>query len=198
MRIDDYPSNSKTKKKVDKVIDETVELKKKSEKDRIKDKIIVEEIPKIKNHIIYDILIPNVKRILSDSFNTILFGNSGDANRISGRRNNERVSYRKYYDEPNNTPNNAQTTMRYQYEYEDIIFPSRTSAYRVLDSMKDIITEYGSVSISDMYDLSGMSCPHTYANYGWILNTRHDLESARVVPTGDGYMIKLSSPVQLD
>lgn len=201
MEIKDYPSGSKSakkKKEIAPVVHGGVEVKKKSEVSKIKDKVVHEDLPKVKDHILFDILIPNIKRILADSFNTILFGESGYRSR-DNRRSTEKVSYRKYYDEPRERE--RATTIRrgstaFQYDY--IVFDNRAEAYSVLDGMRQTIERYGEVSISDMYDLSGISCPYSYADYGWIINTRNDLTDARVIPDGSGYSLRLSPPVQLD
>lgn len=201
MEIKDYPGNSKStttkqKKDIKPVIEGGVEVKKKSEIAKMKDKVIQEDLPKVKNHIIFDIIIPKFKQILADSFNTLLFGeSSGDRER--SRRPAERVSYRRYYDEPRTRERPTTSTNRYS-DYDDIIFDSRTEAFRVLETMKDIMKEYGEVSISDMYDLVSITCPHTYTRFGWVINTPSDLSDARVVPDGSGYVIKLPRPMQID
>ena len=38
--------------------------------------------------------------------------------------------------------------------YDDILFDTRGDAEAVLDAMNDIISQYGTVSVSDFYDLA--------------------------------------------
>lgn len=201
MEIKDYPGNSKStakpKKEIKPVVEGNVGVKKKSEIAKMKDKVIQEDLPKVKNHIIFDIMIPKLKQILADSFNTLLFG-EGSIDRERDRVGKPRVSYRKYYDEPRTRERPTTATTNRYGDYDDIWFETRTEAFRVLETMKDIMREYGEVSISDMYDLAGITCPHTYTRFGWVINTPSDLSDARVVPDGPSYVIKLPRPMQID
>lgn len=69
----------------------------------------------------------------------------------------------------------------------DIIFDTHSDADSVLNTMVELISAYGSASISDLYDLSSIVCP-TYSayKYGWT-----DLDLARVIRVRDGYLLKL-------
>jgi hypothetical protein len=54
-------------------------------------------------------------------------------------------------------------------------------------SMKEIIVNYGCVSIADYYDLAGLpSNVYTNTKYGWL-----DLKDAKVIDSMDGYKISL-------
>ena len=53
--------------------------------------------------------------------------------------------------------------------------------------MDDILDQYGTVSVSDLYELADVACPHYTANkYGWT-----SLKNAQVMRCRDGYIIKL-------
>lgn len=70
---------------------------------------------------------------------------------------------------------------------EDILFETESDALSVLSSMKEIIVNYGCVSIADYYDLAGLpSNVYTNTKYGWL-----DLKDAKVIDSMDGYKISL-------
>ena len=70
---------------------------------------------------------------------------------------------------------------------EDILFGTESDALSVLSSMKEIIVNYGCVSIADYYDLAGPpSNVYTNTKYGWL-----DLKDAKVIDSMDGYKISL-------
>lgn len=77
---------------------------------------------------------------------------------------------------------------------EDILFGTKSDALSVLSSMKEIIVNYGYVSIADYYDLAGVSSNvHTNTKYGWL-----DLKDAKVIDSMDGYKISLPKVLVLN
>lgn len=95
-------------------------------------------------------------------------------------KNNSRVSY-SYYHKNKNIRNKS------GFVLEDILFGTESDALSVLSSMKEIIVNYGCVSIADYYDLAGLpSNVYTNTKYGWL-----DLKDAKVIDSMDGYKISL-------
>ena len=67
------------------------------------------------------------------------------------------------------------------------MFGTESDALSVLSSMKEIIVNYGCVSIADYYDLAGLpGNVYTNTKYGWL-----DLKDAKVIDSMDGYKISL-------
>lgn len=96
------------------------------------------------------------------------------------QKNNSKISY-SYYRENKNTHNKS------GFVLEDVLFGTETDALAVLSSMKEIIVNYGCVSIADYYDLAGVSGNvYTNTKYGWV-----DLKDAKVINSMDGYKISL-------
>lgn len=192
----DYKSNQykdKEKKNIEKIVNDNskVTVKKRSEVKKFADVFIAEDIHSIKNSIINDILIPSFKKLISDTIKNgidmMLYGGTTSAQRNSSNRASK-VSYRSYYDEPNTT-----RTIRQTYNYNEILFDERGEAESVLDRMIEIISNYDSVSVADLYDLVGVTGSHTDNKYGW-----KNLSSASVVREQGGYIIKLPKPNPLD
>lgn len=192
--MEEYKNNSiKSKsgetKKVDKVINGTAKRKKKNEAQKFADVFISEDVNNVKSYILLDVLVPAVKKAISDivvnGIDMILYGETGHTKKSNGTK----PSYRNYY-ESNNT---SSSTRRSIYTFDNIILSNRAEAEEVLDGMSDILNQYGTVSVADMYDLVGISGSYTDNKYGWT-----DIRSAEVVRERDGgYTIKLPKALPL-
>lgn len=178
------------RKRVEKIVTGEVKTKKKSEVAKIADVFISEDVHNVKNYILMDVLVPAVKKAISDivrnGIDMILYGESG---RSSNRTSASKVSYNRYYDEPRYT----RPSTKSEYSYDNIILETRGEAEEVLARMDEIIVDYKMVRVADLYDLVGITGDFTDNKYGWT-----NIRSAEVVRTRDGYMIKLPRPIPID
>ena len=190
--MDNYEPNShkykeektshEEKKKVEKVVSGVVKTKKKSEIKKVADIFISEDIQNVKSYILMDVLVPAIKKAVSDivtnGIDMILYGGKGSLS--------SKVSYRNYYDRKDDyRPYNNPLT-RAAYDTEDIILQTRGEAEEVLARMDELISCYGVVSVADLYDLIGKTCSYTSNKYGWT-----NIRSAEVIRARDGYVIKM-------
>lgn len=179
--------SSEEKKKVEKVVNGTVKSKKKSEIKKFADVFISEDAVNVKSYILLDVLIPAVKKAISDivtnGIDMILYGETNRTKKSSGA---SKISYRSYYDRPNDHKETSSLRTRTGYSYDDIILDNRGEAEEVLSRMDELVSTYGMVSVADLYDLVGITGNYTDNKYGWT-----DIRSARVDRVRDGYMIKL-------
>lgn len=197
--MDEYIGNSNRSKqeknnnqKLEKVVHGIVHKKKKSGFNRVTESILSEDAGNVKNFILMDVLIPSLKRTISDivtnGIEILLYGESRPS-RDRDRRDS--VSYRRYYED---RPKYSEAVRsRNVYDYEDIVIASRGEAERVLDRLYDSVETYGAVSVGDLYDLVGMTGSFTNYKYGWT-----DLRPAKIERVRDGYWIKLPKAVALD
>lgn len=193
----EYKSNSfKSKekaadKRVEKVITGNARLKKKSGFQKLSDIFISEDIGNIKSYILLDIVIPTVKKTISEIIingtDMILYGSNG------GRKksNASKISYREYYNE--NNRRNSGSRSRGVYDYDNLIVNTRGEAEEILSGLDEIITQYRIASVADLYDLAGVTANHTDYNYGW-----KDIHTASVARVRDGYTIKLPRPIPIN
>lgn len=192
----DYPQNShrskeeqpkpaEERKQVTKVVTGTVKTKKKNGFSKMIDLFITEDAPKIKEYAINDILRPGVEKFLIGAIRMIFKGDSAP-DYDSGYSSTPRVRYSKCSEEPMRRSAPGTVPAKNRFEYDDIEFPSRGSAERVLSSMQDIYAEFKSVTLAEMYELSGLEHPYTYTRYGWS-----SLSGVDIIRRGDGYFIKL-------
>ena len=168
------------KKKVEKVVVGAVKTKKKSGLSKVFKNLVSEDAKDIKTYLVGDIIVPTIKKTISDTVDMILFGGSRRS-----RSNVSKISYRSFYDEPR-TRDIRESTPTVGYSYDDIILASRGDAEEVLSQMNDLIDTYSIVSVADLYDLVVITVNYTDNKYGWT-----NLRNAEVVRTRDGYALKL-------
>lgn len=171
------------KKKIEKVITGSVKTKKKSGMSKLFKNIVSDDARDIKTYLMGDIIVPTIKKTISDTVDMILFGGS--------KRNKSsvsRVSYRSFYDEPR-TRDVRDSAPAIGYSYDDIILSSRGDAEEVLSQLNDMIDTYSIASVADLFDLVGITGNYTDNKYGWT-----NLRNADVIRTRDGYMLKLPRP----
>lgn len=193
----DYGSNSHKSKEVipEKNVQKVVTGKVVTKKNEIKkftDIFVSEDVSNVKSYIFLDILVPAIKKAISDivtnGIDMILYGETGSSKKNSTA---SKVSYRSY-DRMYDVREPSRTT-RIGYDYDDIIIPSRGEAEDVLLRMKELIDKYDIASIGDLYDLVGISGNYTDNKYGWT-----DLSGAKVIPVRDGYLLKLPKALPLN
>ena len=185
---------SKPEKNVEKVTTGTVKTKKKSDIQKFTDVFISEDMNSVKSYILVDVLVPAVKKAISDivtnGIDMLLYGESG---REGKKSTASKVSYRSYYDRGNDRRDRPSGRPREGYNFDDIYVDNRGEAEEVLERMEELVSVYGMVSIADMYDLVGITGKYTDNKYGWT-----DLRAASVIRTRDGYKIKLPRAIPLD
>lgn len=176
----------KDRKPISKVTKGKVKVKKKSELHKLANTFISEDAAKVKSYVIGDVLIPAIKKAISDivtnGIDMILYGETGHSKRSSSSR----ISYSKYYDDRREDRRSSTSASISRYDYDDVIFETRDEAKEVLERMDELIDLYGVASIADFYDLAGITGNYTDNKYGWT-----NLASADVVRVRDGYTIKL-------
>lgn len=186
------PNQPPQKKQVNKVIHGSAKPKKKSEVKKFLDAFLSEDVDSVKSYILMDVLIPAVKKAVSDvvtnGLDMLLYGETG----LTHKKTNSKKSYQVYYDKTSDRGNYG-TSRRIGYSCDDIILESRGEAEEVLSRMDDLIATYGLVSVADLYDLVGLTGSYTDNKYGWT-----DIRSADVIRVRDGYMIRMPRALSLN
>lgn len=81
---------------------------------------------------------------------------------------------------------------------EDIVFAERGEARKILSAMREVVDNYGYVTVADLYDLAGIRCKlYHYHRIGW-----NDLSDAKIIyfeQTNDvcGYTIQFPNPIDI-
>ena len=189
--MDNYQSNSfkskeleakQPEKKLTKVAN--AKLKKKSEIQKIAETFVAEDLNKVKNAVLMDVIVPAVKKVISDivtnGIDMLLYGEV----KHNKTTTTSKIGYNSMYNSQNQA--NAARVARSSYIYNDIILSSRGEAEEVLNQMNEIIGTYGVVSVADLCEIVGVTGEFTDNKYGWS-----DIRDAYVERSKDGYMLKL-------
>lgn len=151
--------------KPEKVIKGKARAKKKSELSKFADSFISEDLPDIKHYILFDVLMPSIKKavvdMVTDGVNMLLYGEVRTKKK-SGL--SDLPSYRSYSKESKFRDERTRTR---RCDYDDLTVDSKSDALDVFSTMNEIIDRYGHVTIADLYDILGMVAPHTADHYGW-------------------------------
>ena len=180
------------RKPISKVVRGKVTTKPKRGMSKLTDIFISEDAANVKSYIVMDVLVPAVKKAISDivrdGIDMILYGES------KGRKSNYNSSYVSYRDySRRNDDIGRDSRTRTGYSHDDIILESRGEAEEVLTQMGELIDLYGSVSVADMYDLIGKTCEYTDNKYGW-----KNIRNSEAIRVRDGYMLKLPRAIPLN
>lgn len=180
-------------KKVEKIVKGKVKVKKKGEFGKLAGMFVSEDVQDVKTYVVMDVLIPTIKKTISDiivdSVEMIL-GTGGRSKRSSRA---DKVSYTSYYDRKDRDRRDDRPSRASRYDLDDIVLDSRGEAEEVLARMDELIDVYKIVSVADLYDLLGETCDYTDNKYGWM-----NLRNAGVIRVRDGYKLKLPKVLPID
>lgn len=202
--MEEYKSNSHKSKeeqksppterqKLDKIVNGTVKVKKKSELTKFAEIFLPEDISNIKNYILMDVLVPAIKNTIEDIItNGTRMLLRGEIGVRKGSSTASSISYNRYYDQKRYGESNSVQT-RTGYSYNEIILETRGEAEEILTRMDELIDTYGLVRVADLYDLVGVSGNYTDNKYGWT-----NIRNAKIVRVRDGYMIELPKALPIN
>lgn len=207
---DAYPGNSdkkrmnqqeEPKKEIKKVTSAT--KRKKSMAKKFKEAFVGEDgdDQSVADYILYDVLVPAAKNTISDmvtgGIEMILYGERRGSSRMNRDRGRSYVNYSGYSTrrDDNRARNGSRVrrSARDRVYNDDIIIPTRGEAEQTIDRLLDIIDQYGSASIADLYSLTGIDSDFTDNSYGWT-----NLSTASVSRTRDGYILNLPRAYPID
>lgn len=198
MEINSLPSNSLTKKetkpqkKTEKVISGEVISKKKGLGRRLSDIFLNGDLSTVKEYLIFDLLIPEIKETTVKVVEMLLFGDTSRGKKKSS--GSTYVSYRDYSEKKSSSSRRTEYRRdRILHDFDDLVLESRGEAEHVLDVMVELLGEYGQVTVADLYDAVGITSKFSDNNYGWT-----DLRNAYVNRVRDGYKLNLPRCQQLD
>jgi hypothetical protein len=207
MTSSEYPSNSKTprrddEKKVEQVVTGEVTSRKKSLGRRFKETFIGGDSKSVVNYIVMDVVLPQVKELITEAasqgIERLIYG---DNNRRRGSRptiGGGPTNYSRYAVRGNNPigrsgrEDRQPTAEPRGHSIDEITLATRVEAETVLDRLYDLLREYDSASVSDLYSLIGWSSSFVDQDWGWL-----DLQGSGVRRVRSGYALELPRPVSL-
>lgn len=172
-----------------------VREKKRTVGERIADNFLATDSSELKEHFIFDWLIPGIKTIVEDLVHMILYGSgaSNDIRRERGRSEIRRVPYNSIYD--GRRRNEEYIPARRGNRNPELIFDYRSDAEQVLSGINEYIDDYGSASMKDFYSIVSevsdgrIDIPTDFqmTQWGWYDVTTASIAQVR----GGGWMLRM-------
>ena len=172
---------------------------------KIADVFIGDESDNIGSYIVYDVIVPAIKSMVTESVTngiSMLMGGGTDNSRRGTSSNryssyNNRTPYSTIYranDPAYSRSRDHSSANRARHGFDDIFLDSKHEADEVIDCLCDLIDDYQVASIADYYTLVGVKNISGSDNkYGWS-----NLAKVSVSKTRDGYIINLPKPEPID
>jgi hypothetical protein len=213
----EFPGNSKMprphtpapepEKKVESVVTNNVEKRKKSLLKRFTEIFIGGDSKSVVHYVFSEVLVPQAKDMITEAasqgFERLIYGENRAPRRGPGRGgpgyNSGPTNYTRYAVRGNNPIGRAGGEDRRpvhvgrSQSIDDILLATRVEAETVLDRLYDLLKEYETASVSDLYSLVGLSSSYTDQKWGWT-----DLHGSQIRRVRDGYIIELPKTVALD
>ena len=194
----DYPANSRKsrtappeREPVEKVTTTDVVRRKHGTGAKFFRTFFSEDSDTVFSYVVMEVLLPAAKNMVSDAVSQgierMLFG---DARPRTGQRQGYTNYSNRFAQRYGTGTPVARTDMTRQaratHDFSDIIIGSRAEAEDVLDRLRDLINTYEVATVSDLYDLVGLTGEFTDDKWGW-----YDLRSAAVRAVRGGYLLHL-------
>ena len=165
-----------------------------NKKPSVLNKFISDEARNVKSYVLGEVLIPAIKKAISDvvvnGIDMILYGETRGTSR---RSSVDKVSYSRYSDRDYRSTRNERQAVTTPYSYTDVKLDTRGEAEEVIDRMYELMDTYGLVRVADLNDLVGVTGNYTDNKYGWT-----NIRNAEVVRVRDGYEIRMPRAIPID
>lgn len=209
IKTSNYPSNSHKKTEikpertqVEKVISGTAVARPKGLGSKIAESFIQDDTKTVGQYILFDVIIPTTQRLIIDMGNEFLsrlfMGTGGSRIRRDsfGRSTGGTTGYNKMYSGSSGRGDERPMSNRARatHDFDEIEIETRPEAEDVLATMGDRLDQYGMVTLTDLYDMVGISGSFADDKWGWV-----DLRGSEVVRNRNGrYVLSLPKPRPMD
>lgn len=203
------PPKKQEEKKVEKVTTGEVISRKKPLGKRMKELLVGGDANSVGRYVFFEVLLPAAKDTIADvvtqGVERMIFGEARSTSRRTGSRpggSSGYTSYNRYYSTPPWDQKGARREeprreisrrARSSHDFDEIILATRAEANEVLDRLFDLVSRYDQATVSDLYELVGLSGNFVDEKWGWT-----DLRGSGVTRVTDGYLLDLPRPESLD
>lgn len=194
--------NDKTEKKIEKVTTNDVIRRKQPLGNRIKESFTGEDSKSVLDYILMDVLLPAAKDTIVDAVTQgterLVLGTSRSVSRRAAHTppsgSTGYIGYNRFKTTTSTAPRDElrptlSRQARSTHNFDEIILATRAEAEEVLTRMYDVLSRYDSVTVSDLYDLVGITGEYTDHNWGWTSLADSSVSRAR-----NGYLLNLPKP----
>lgn len=209
--MEEFPSNSRRParardepKQIERVVSTGVVQRKTPATKRLTKHLFGDNPRSILEFVLEDVLRPAAKATIAEAVH-------GSTDRLVYGDSRGRGGSRGYVSSPGHTPYNRISSSggrgrdddrrdisrraRTRHDFGEIILKGRGEAEEVLDRLDDLAERYDAATVSDLYELVGVSSNYTDDKWGW---TPQMLRSARPVRVREGFLLDLPKPEPID
>lgn len=199
----EYPSNSNRQREPEKreaiqrVTRTEVVQRKKPMGRRFKEYFFGGDARGVGSYLLLDVLVPAMRDTVADMVSQgaekMLYGEARSRSRRIGSGGGL-VGHTPYNRMHRPDPREAGMSRRGRatHDFGEIIIETRVEAEHVMDNLFKLVEKYGQASVSDLYDLVGITPAYTDNKYGWI-----DLQGSDIRRIREGYLLELPEPETL-
>lgn len=208
-----YPSNSKgmgagrtvpdeSPKQVHRVVTGEVIRRKTPLGRRLAKNLSGDESQSVWGFVFGDIIVPAMQNmayeaVVGSAERTLFRGQS--ARILGGRGLRSHIPYNQYSMASNkvgrqNEPRQISRRGRANHSFDEIVISSRAEAMEILNQMQVMAEKYDGVSVSDFYEMCGVSGQWTDQKWGWTHMEGANIQRLR----GGGYILNLPRPELLE
>ena len=159
--------------------------------------LIADDVTNIREWIMVEVVIPSIRNLLADSIkgstDRVLYGQARGRGRGFGYSGGfvggvERPGLRTRYDKmADGEPRKMLSReARARHDFDEVVLESHAEAAAVIDALIHRVEQYGSATVTDLYDLVGVTGSYADRNYGWT-----DLRDADVRQFRGGWLLDL-------
>lgn len=202
------PSNSNKKKagedpvevrvpRLKKSIEGVVVQRKESLGRRIAKTFSGDDSKTVGQYVLFEVMLPAAKQMvveaISQGAERLFYGDSGRRASISVRTGYNTAYNRVTPNRPTNEPRAISQKARSSHDFKEVVFETRGEAEKVSDDLMAAIQQYDSATVSDFYDLIGVTGNFQDDKWGW-----YELRDSRVRRVTDGYLLELPRPQPIE
>lgn len=171
----------------EKLLDGDIKPEKKSLMKRIADAFIAVDAKDIRNYLIFDVLIPGLKRGAEDMLHMALY-NDKKNDRVTRSRGGSTIRRLEYSSiRPARDNDEAVLNRNTLAGNTDLVFPTRDKAEEALDMVNERIQATGFATLKYYYTITRQETEWSQANWGW-----RSMYGATIVQCrSGGYVLKM-------
>jgi len=207
MEHPEFPPNSDVSKratqdkKIERVTSGEATRRRRPLRKQLRDVFVGGTIRDAMHFVVLEVLLPAAKDMVveagSQGIEKLIFGEGrryrGITRPSSGPTGH--IQYNRYASTPQMPSSRRALSRRARSEhnFDEIVLDSREEAEEVIDRLFDLVSRYDTATVSDLYELVGLSSTYTDNQWGWT-----DLRGAGVQRIRDGYLLDLPDPDPLN
>ena len=170
----------------EKLLDGDIRPEKKTLMRRIADAFIAVDAKDIRNYLIFDVLIPGLKRGAEDMLHMALY-NDKKSDRVTRSRGGSTIRRLEYSSiRPARDDDDVMLNRKTLAGSTDLVFPTRDKAEEALDMVDERIRATGFATLKYYYTITRQETEWSQSRWGW-----RSMEGATIVQCRGGYLLKM-------